>query len=171
MTPPVPLLVRRSRIVAGMNAALALAVVLAALGYVVTHASEAEAPWMGAAMVAALIAFQAWRNLQYLTDRTPVVVIGPEGLALPLNADAPIPWTAISRLGAARGAARIGGGRLDFEVDPETFARIRLGKRMMGDPVVKMPALPYGISIVAQSLDHPAGAMQAAIEAFWPPRD
>jgi hypothetical protein len=64
----------------------------------------------------------------------------------------------------------MGGGRLDIEVDPDVFARIRLGKRMLGDPVVKMAGLPFGISVVAQGLDRRATDMIPAIEAYWPPR-
>lgn len=170
MTGPRTLEVRRSRILAGLNAALALAVVIGAAWYLHAHFADAEAPWVGAAMVAVLIGYQVWHNVRHIIDPTPVVTIGPEGLGLPQNADAPIPWTAISRVGAARGFAMIGGGRLDVELLPEAFVGVRLGKRLMGDPVVKMPALPLGISIVAQGLDHRASDMLAAVELHWPPQ-
>jgi hypothetical protein len=169
MTGPRNLAVRRSRLLAGLNAALALAVVIGAAWYLHAHFADADAPWVGAAMVAVLIGYQVWHNIRHILDPTPVVTVGPEGLGLPQNADAPIPWSAISRVGAARGFAMIGGGRLDVELLPEAFAHVRLGKRLMGDPVVKMPALPYGISIVAQGLDHRASDMLAAIETHWPP--
>jgi len=165
----VSLIVRRSRIVAGLNAGMALAVALGAAWYLGANFADAEAPWAGAAVVAALIGYQVWQNLRHMTDPTPVVAIGADGLSLPQNADAPIPWSAITRVGAARGFAMIGGGRLDLELSPEVFFQLRLGKRMMGDPVVKMAGLPYGVSILAQGLDHRATAMLAAIETHWPP--
>jgi hypothetical protein len=170
MTAAPRLVVRHSRVVAAMNGAMGLAVVLGALWYARANVGDAETPWMGAALVAALLGVHVWQCLQRFLDPTPVVAIGPDGLALPQATDTPIPWHAITRVGATRSMILMGGGRLDIEVDPDVFARIRLGKRMLGDPVVKMAGLPFGISVVAQGLDRRATDMIPAIEAYWPPR-
>jgi hypothetical protein len=163
------LIVRRSRLVAATNAAMALAVMVAASWYLAVE-SGAETPWYAVAMLIALLGFHVWQSLRHLTEAIPVVTIGPEGLGLPQASDAPIPWDGITRLGASRSLTMIGGGRLDLEVTPEIFARLRLGRRMFGDPVVKAIASPHGFSVMAQGLDHRAADMFAAIQTHWPPR-
>ena len=165
------LIVRHSRVVAAMNGTMGLAVVLGALWYVRANVGDSETPWIGALMVAGLLGVHVWQCLQRFLDPTPVVAIGPEGMALPQATDTAIPWHAITRVGATRSLIMIGGGRLDIEIDPDVFARIRLGKRMLGDPVVKAAGMPFGISIIAQGLDHRATDMIPTIEAYWPSRE
>lgn len=170
MTTP-DLVVRRSRLVTGMNAAMAAAVTVAAVWFGFTEARGGGTSWLAVAMVVVLMGFYAAMTTRHFFEQTPLLVVGQEGLSFPQSADAPIPWTSITRLGAARSLSLIGGGRLDVELLPEAFARIRLGQRLMGDPLVKMIGPPFGISLHAQGLDHRASDILAAIAHHWPPRD
>lgn len=165
------LVVRRSRFVAGANAALASIVLVGAVWFLAAPAASGETPWIGAAMVVAIVAFQAWQSLRHLLQPTPVVVVEAGGLTLPQASDAPIPWTAISAVGAARSMTLIGGGRLDIGLAPEVLDRLTLGKRLLGDPIVRMPGIAPGVSVIAHGLDHNATQIQAAIAAHWPPRE
>jgi hypothetical protein len=170
MTAP-DLVVRRSRVVAGLNAAMAAAVTVAAAWFGFTEARGGDTSWFAVGMVVVLMGFYAAMSTRHFMETTPLLVVTAEGLYFPQSADAPIPWTSVLRLGAARSFSLVGGGRLDIELEPEAFMRIRLGQRLMGDPLVKMPAVPYGISLNAQGLDHRASDMLAAINRHWPPRD
>jgi hypothetical protein len=165
------LVVRRSRMVAGLNAAMAAAVTVAAAWFGVTEARGGGTPWYAVGMVVVLMGFYASMSLRHFLDTTPLLVVGPDGLGFPQSADAPIPWRSVTRLGAARSFALVGGGRLDIELEPEALVGLRLGQRLMGDPLVKMVGVPYGISLNAQGLDHRASDILAAIGRHWPPRD
>lgn len=170
MTAP-DLVVRRSRVVTGLNAAMAAAVTVAAAWFGFTEARSGGTSWLAVAMVVVLMGFYAAMTMRHFFETTPLLVVGPEGLSFPQATDAPIPWTSVLRLGAARSFSLIGGGRLDIELAPEAFARIRLGQRLMGDPLVKMIGSPFGMSLIAQGLDHRASDILAAIGRHWPPRD
>ncbi|MFM8992391.1 MAG: hypothetical protein ACKOUS_22970 [Alphaproteobacteria bacterium] len=170
MKPP-GLVVRRSRAISAMNAAMAVCVLAAAVGFLF-HRPDGEAvPWLGGAAIIALIGFHAVQSVRNLMDTTPLLTVGPEGLGLPQATDAPIPWTQVTGLGASRSMTLFGGGRLDIELVPEAFARVRLGRRLFGDAVVKTIGPTFSISFHAQGLDHKATEILAATAAYWPPRD
>ncbi len=163
------LVVRRSRIISAMNFLMALILASAAIWYAITMLHQGEGSWIGAGMVVALLGFYAWQTAWHLSDKAPLIAIGPEGMRLPSATAMTIPWPAITRIGATRSFALVGGGRLDIEVTPEIFAQLKLGKRLFGDPVVKMVVAPFGISLIAQGLDHRASEIMVMVTQYWPP--
>lgn len=170
MKPP-GLVVRRSRAVSAMNMAMAVFVLAAAAGFLLDRPEGEPVPWLGGGAILALVGFHALQSLRNLKDTTPLLTVGPEGLGLPQATDAPIAWTQVAGLGASRSMTLFGGGRLDIELAPEAFARVRLGRRLFGDAVVKTIGPPFAISFNAQGLDHKATEILAATAAYWPPRD
>ncbi len=163
------LVVRRSRLISIMNFVMAALLAIAAIWYTISMLSQGEGSWIGAGMVVALLVFYAWQTAWQLSDKTPLLVIGPDGLRLPSASARTIPWSEITRIGATRSFALVGGGRLDIEVTPAIFAELKLGKRLFGDPVVKMMVAPFGVSLIAQGLDHRASEMLAMVTQYWPP--
>ncbi len=168
MKPP-GLVVRRSRTVSAMNAAMALCVMAAAVAFLLRRPEGEDMPWLGGAAVLLLLGFHAVQSVRSLFDDRPLLTVGPEGLGLPQATDAPIPWTQVAGLGASRSMTLLGGGRLDIDLAPEAFARVRLGRRLFGDAVVKTIGPTWSISFHAQGLDHKATDILAATAAFWPP--
>lgn len=163
--------VRRSRVISMMNFAMALILAIAAVWYAVSVLRNGEGSWLGAGMVVALLIFYAWQTAWQLSDKTPLIAVGPDGVRLPSATHKTIAWHEIRRLGATRSFALVGGGRLDIETTPEIFAELKLGKRLFGDPVVKMVAAPFGVSLIAQGLDHRAAEILAVITQYWPPTE
>jgi hypothetical protein len=170
MKPP-GLVVRRSRAVSAMNAAMAVLVLAAAIGFLFNRPEGEAIAWLGGAAVIVLIGFHAVQSVRNLLDTSPLLTVGPEGLGLPQATDAPIAWNEVTALGASRSMTLFGGGRLDVELAPEAFARVRLGRRLFGDAVVKTIGPTFSISFHAQGLDHKATEILAATAAYWPPRD
>lgn len=118
------------------------------------------------AVIAAYFCWQAWTQFYH---RTPVIEIGPAGLYLPSAAEQPIPWSRIWHADAGGGLASLFGGRIDFQVDPETHAKLKLGQRFMGDVVVRRRGIPNAFSISTQGLDEKNTAIFAAMSRYWPP--
>ncbi|MBL8701082.1 MAG: hypothetical protein JNK67_22090 [Alphaproteobacteria bacterium] len=168
MKPP-ELVVRRSRLIAGLTFAMAAILAVAAIWYAISVVRAGEVSWLGAGLVVTLLVFYAIQTGAQLRDDTPLAAIGPEGLRVPRASAAPIAWSEIRRVGASRSFSLNGGGRLDVEVVPEAFARLKLGNRLFGDAVVKMVGAPFGFSLLAQGFDHRASDMLAAIGRHWPP--
>lgn len=162
------LVVRRSRVISVMNFTMAVILAIAAIWYAGSMLRQGEGSWIGAGMVVALLVFYAWQTAWHLSDKVPLIAIGPEGMRLPSATAKTIPWRAITRIGATRSFALVGGGRLDIEVTPEVFVELKLGKRLFGDPVVKMVAAPFGVSLIAQGLDHRASEIMAMVTQYWP---
>jgi hypothetical protein len=125
--------------------------------------------WTVAGMFAFIAVFFLWQAIDQLRDRSPLVEIGPSGLRLRLASPDPIPWSRIWHAHATRGPLNFGGGRLDFQVDPAVFLRLKFGQRFMGDIVVKKRGQPNTFSVIAQPLEESADAIFAALKRYWPP--
>lgn len=130
---------------------------------------QAGSGWALAAMFAAIAGFFCWQAWTQFYDRAPVVEIGPAGLGLPSAAEEPIPWSRILHAHAGAGLAGLSGGRIDFQVDTETYAKLRFGQRFMGDVVVRRRGIPNAFSIMTQGLDTKNAAIFAAMSRYWPP--
>ena len=99
MKPP-GLVVRRSRAVSTMNAAMAVLVLAAAIGFLFNRPEGEAIPWLGGAAVIVLIGFHAVQSVRNLLDTSPLLTVGPEGLGLPQATDAPIAWNEVTARGA-----------------------------------------------------------------------
>jgi hypothetical protein len=125
-------------------------------------------PVVTGGIFAILIGFYLCQGLQQAFDRRPVLVIGPEGLYLRSSLPTPIPWRRIAKADCVTGMFRP--GRLDIEVDAETYSTMRLGMRLLGDDIVRRNPLRHSFSILARSYDHSATEIFAALKQYWPPR-
>ncbi|MBM3521809.1 MAG: hypothetical protein FJX57_02535 [Alphaproteobacteria bacterium] len=165
------LVVRRSRLIAGLTFAMAALLALGSIAYAFAVVRAGEASLLGAGLVVALLIFYAVQTGLQLRDTTPLVVVGPGGLRIPRASAEPIGWHEVLNVGASRSFAINGGGRLDVAVTPEAFARLKLGNRLTGDAVVKMNGAPFGFSLLAHGFDHRASDILTAIGHHWPPAE
>jgi len=128
-----------------------------------------DGAWGIALLFVGLAGVYTWQAWTQLRDRGPLVEIGPAGLFLRGAMDQPVPWPRVWQIQAGRGLPGLSGGRIDFQVDPETYARVRLGQRFLGDVVVRRRGLANGFSVITNGLDESRGAIHAALLRFWPP--
>lgn len=163
------LVVRRSRLIAGLTFVLAATLAVAAVFYAISVVRAGEVSPLGAGMVVVLLVYYAVQTGLQARDATPLVVVGPEGIRVPRASPDVIAWSEIRNVGASRSFALNGGGRLDVEVTPEVYARLKLGNRLFGDAVVKMIGAPFGFSLLANGFDHRASDILLAIGRYWPP--
>jgi hypothetical protein len=133
------------------------------------HQIRAGQAWVVAVLFAILALFFLWQAWTQFRIRTPLVEIGPAGLRLPSASPDPVPWPRLRQMQAARGLPGLGGGRVNFTVDGETFARLKLGQRFMGDVVVKARGWPNTFSVITPQLEESADAIAAAVKRYWPP--
>jgi hypothetical protein len=124
-----------------------------------------------AAVFAVLALFFLWQAWTQLRNRVPLIEVAPEGLRLPTASSDALPWRCIRHVRRAHGLLGIGGGRVDFTVDPVVFDRLKFGQRFMGDVVVKRRGLPHTLSVITPQLDENADAIYAAVQRYWAPED
>jgi hypothetical protein len=161
--------VRRSRLIAFVQA-LFTAGLLALAVASVFHFWEGDRPrdqMLAIAFFTVILAVYFWQMLRHCWDRTPLVVIGPDGLFLPGALPAPIPWAALHNANHPGGL--LGRHRVDIDIDLATRARAKVGMRIAGDPITGRMGSPGGISIITQSLDAKAADIMVAIKRYWPP--
>ena len=159
---------RRARWAALLNMALGL--MLAALTAAnLNHQVRTGGAWGVAVLLVILALFFFWQGWTQFRDRSPVIEIGPDGLRLPTASAQPIRWSRIWQARAGSGLPAFGGGRVDFTVDAETFGRMKLGQRFMGDLVVKKRSQANTFSVTTPQLDESAAAIFAAVRRYWPP--
>ena len=120
------------------------------------------------ALFAALALFFLWHAWTQFRDRTPLIEIGPQGFRLPSANPEILPWARLRHVRTGRRLPVLGGGRVDFTVDVETFARLKLGQRFMGDVVVKSRGWPNTFSVITPQLEENADSIVAAVHRFWP---
>jgi hypothetical protein len=167
--PETVLEVRRSRpmaIVQALFTAMLLALAVAS----VLHFWENDRPrdqLLAISFFTVILAVYGWHTLRLCWDRSPVVVVGPEGLYLPSALPDPIPWTAIHNANHPGGL--LGRQRVDIDLDLATRARAKVGMRFAGDPIAGRTGSPGGILITTQSLDAKPAEIMAAIKRYWPP--
>ncbi len=113
--------------------------------------------------------YYALMTFNQLRDRQPQIVISAAGLGLPAASADPIPWTRIAYLRVKRRVIPTLGGQLDLQVDPETFLRLKIGQRFLGDFILKRRGLPNGLTVLIHGLDRGTADVEAAIKRHWPP--
>jgi len=118
---------------------------------------------------AVLALFFLWHSWNQLRNRAPLIEIGPAGLRLPNASEQALPWSLIRQVAPARTVLGLGGSRVDFTVDPEIFARLKLGQRFMGDIIVKKPGMPNTFSVITPQLEENAAAIYDAVKRYWRP--
>ncbi len=156
------LVVRRNKRTAGLN------LLAGSIGFGLAVASVWLA-WqegeniLGPLFLLVLVAVYGVSAGQQFRDETPKVVIERAGLSLPGVAAAPIEWSRIEEAALTTGLRAIGGGRVDIVVDAETYARLKLGSRWLGDPVTRRHGPRPSFSLIGSALDTPARAIYAAI--------
>lgn len=122
-----------------------------------------------AAVFAVLALFFLWQAWTQLRNRVPLIEVAPDGLRLPSAGNDALPWRCIRHVRPVRGFLGMGGGRVDFTVDPTVFDRLKFGQRFMGDVVVKRRGLAHTFSLITPQLDENADAIYAAIQRYWTP--
>jgi hypothetical protein len=135
------------------------------------HQLRADQSWGVAALFVVLALFFLWQGWEQVRDRAPVVEIGPDGLRLPGASADIVPWPRLRQVLAGRGLPGLGGGRVDFTVDPEIFVRLKLGQRFMGDVVVKARGRPNTFSVITPQLEENVDSIYAAVKRYWPPEN
>jgi len=165
---PAELVVRRTRTALWTNAVAAAIFIAAALWFLIASWEAGESR-LAAGFILFLALAHAVPAAQRLLHDRPVLAIRPDGLHLPGTADAPIPWERIRALAPGRGFAAWRGGRVDLALEADAFVKLRLGQRMLGDPVTKLRGAPAAIAIHANGLDHDAAAIVGALRRYWPP--
>jgi hypothetical protein len=165
---PAELVVRRTRVAVWTNVLAAAMFIIAAVWLLVSSWELGESRLAAGFILFLALAHAVPAAQRVLHDR-PVLAIRPDGLHLPGTAEAPIAWERIRALAPGRGFAAWRGGRVDLALEPEAFVKLRLGQRMLGDPVTKLRGAPAVIAIHANGLDHDAAAIVAALQRYWPP--
>ena len=164
--------VRRSRPHLLMQATFGMFIVALALANLVNlyRTGEAEnGPLLTSVLFAFLMSAYVWNLAQQYRDREPQVVIGASGLLLPTALSDPVPWTQVWNVAPPGGArSRM---RLDIDVAPEVYARMKLGQRFMGENIVRRKGPGGGLSIYTMGYEHNAREIAAAIRRYWPPAD
>ncbi len=125
-------------------------------------------PVITATIFAVLIGFYLAQGLQQAFDRTPVMVVGPDGLFLRPALSSPIPWRRIARVDCFVAALRP--SRIEIEVDAETYTAMRFGLRILGDNIVRRNALRHIFAIYPRGYDRSASEIFTALKQYWPPR-
>jgi hypothetical protein len=163
--------VRRSRIYAlghilFSTAMLALAVATLAHAYSI-GTLHSGAQFATAGFFAFLMAAYVWQGIAQFLDRSPTIVMDPEGLFLPAAGAQTIPWGQIERADCY--PSLLHKGRLEIQVDPHIYAKMRFGRRIFGDNIVSRAAIRSSFAIYAQGYDHKALEIFTALRKFWPP--
>ncbi|HEX6980625.1 MAG TPA: hypothetical protein VF342_15150 [Alphaproteobacteria bacterium] len=161
-------IVRRARWYTTANLALGLGF----LGFTaasLVHQIRAGEAWILPLSFVVFAAFYCWQVWVQFRHRKPLIEISAAGLGLPGASPAPIPWSRIWRIEPGRGLPGLSGGRINFQVDADTFIGLRLGQRFMGDVVVRNRRLPNSFSVITQGLEERTDAIYAAIKRYWPP--
>ncbi|HEX9461215.1 MAG TPA: hypothetical protein VGB82_01325 [Alphaproteobacteria bacterium] len=114
-----------------------------------------------------LMAFYVWQLVGQVRDTRPLLVVAPEGLHLPAAREAPIAWGSIRQIVCR--AALLGKGRIEFQVEPETYVSLRLGTRILGDAIVRRAAARCEFAILMQAADRGAVEVFTAIRRYWTP--
>ncbi|MBV8166393.1 MAG: hypothetical protein JO021_06340 [Alphaproteobacteria bacterium] len=147
---------------------LALALLALVQGYLGGQASRSQL--LAGLFFAAVLGVYVWQLATQLGDKRPLLVVTPEGLDLAAAApNGPIPWSRIRRMICR--PALLGRGRLDFAVDPETYASLKLGSRIFGDAIVRRSAARGEFAVMMQAGDHSALDVFGAMRRYWRPSE
>lgn len=164
--------VRRSRPHVLMQAGFGMFLVALALANLVNLFRMGEArgaPLLASAFFALLMAAYVWNTLVQYRDRRPQIVIRPDGLYLPTALPDPIAWSHVWNVAPPTGAFRR--MRLDIDIAPEIYTRMKLGQRFMGENIVRRKGVGGGMTIYTMGYEHNAAEIAAAIRRYWPPAE
>ncbi|MBI3505571.1 MAG: hypothetical protein HY059_12075 [Proteobacteria bacterium] len=162
------LVVRRSRRMTGLNlfaGSLGFGLAVASVWY----AWEAGEPLLGPLFLLFLITVYGVQAGQQFRDDGPKLVVERAGLTMPGVIEGAIPWSSVEEIATTTGLRALVGGKVDVVVDLETYARMRLGTRWMGDPIVKAGGSRPAFRIIGNALDTDAKTIFAAMRRYWPP--
>ena len=160
--------VYRSRIHTLLNLVLGILLAALALANFWDQLGSRRA-FLPSLIVVAIAGIYLWHTYQQMRDRGPQVMIDANGLWLASASAEPIPWSRIWRLEAGR--RLFGGPRVEAEVTPEVAARLKLGRRYLGENVVGVKGRAGGVAIYTVGYDRTADQIFAAARHFWPPDD
>jgi hypothetical protein len=113
--------------------------------------------------------YYAMMSFNQLRDRQPQIVISASGLGLPSAAADPIPWSRILHLRVRKSLIPTLGGRIDLQVDPEIFLKLKFGQRFLGDAVLKGRGIPNTFAVRTQGMDRGTAEIETALKRHWPP--
>lgn len=133
------------------------------------HQLRTDGSLVVSALFALLALFFLWQSWTQFRDRVPQIEIGPAGFRVPAANPGTVPWSRLRQAQAGGGVLGLSARRVDFTVDAEIFAQLKLGQRFMGDVVVKARGWPNTFSVVTPQLDENADAIVAAVKRYWPP--
>ncbi len=164
------LVVRRSRRFAGLNllaGSLGFGLAVASVWY----AWEAGEPVLGPMFLLILVTVYGVQAGQQFRDDSPKLVIERAGLSVPGVIDGAISWSSIEEIATTTGLRSLGGGKIDVVVDLETFSRMKLGTRWLGDPIVRRSGPRPAFTVVGNALDTDTKTIFAALRRHWPVGD
>lgn len=151
---------------------LAVGGILAALTIAnLVHQARSNGGWGIAVLFVILALFFLWQGWMQFRDRAPVVEISPEGMRLRSASAQAIPWSHIQHVRPGGALPGFGSRRVDVMVDAETFMRLKLGQRFLGDVIVKKRGAPNAFSVITPQLEENGDAIVAAVRRYWPPPD
>jgi hypothetical protein len=161
------LIVRRSRRMAGLN------LLFGSLGFGLAVAStwvawQEGADLLGPLFLLLLVAVYGVQAGQQFRDDSPKLVVERAGLTIPGVIDGTVPWDRIVEIATTTGLRSLGGGRVDIVVDIEVYARMKLGARWLGDPIVRRAGQRPAFSIIGSILDTDTKTIFAALRRHWP---
>lgn len=162
------LVVRRSRRMTGLNllfGSLCFGLAVAS----VWAAWKEGGDLLGPIFLLVLVAVYGVQAGQQFRDDSPKLVVERAGLSLPGVVDGPVAWARIEEIATTTGLRALGGGRIDVVVDLETYARMKLGTRWLGDPIVRRAGPRAALSIHGAALDTGTKTIFAAMRRHWPP--
>lgn len=135
----------------------------------VVHQVENGGPLLVSGAFAFIALFYLVQSVLQVRSRQPVIEIGPAGLRLAGASEGVVPWSRVTQVRGVNGVLGLAGGRVDFTVDMETFARLKFGYRFMGDVVVKKRGVPNTFSVVTPQLEENASRIVDAVKRYWSP--
>jgi hypothetical protein len=164
--------VRRSRPFAVLHALFTLVLLALAVGSVWHFLRAGDGPRdaiYASVFFTVILTVYFFNTLHHCIDRTPLIVVRPEGLHLPTALPDPIPWSQVARV-AHPGGLFTGRHRVDIDIAPALRMQAKVGTRIAGDPIVSRRGAPT-ISVITQNLDCKPATLLAAIKRYWPPAD
>ncbi len=162
------LVVRRSRRMTGLNllfGSLCFGLAVAS----VWAAWKEGGDLLGPIFLLVLVAIYGVQAGQQFRDDSPKLVVERTGLSLPGVLEGTVPWSRIEEIAITTGLRALGGGRVDVVVDIETYSRMKLGSRWLGDPIVRRAGPRAALSIHGAALDTGTKTIFAAMRRHWPP--
>lgn len=143
--------------------ALALATLIQAFAAGTPTRSQTIAGLFFAVLLTAYLLY----SIQQFRDPRPVMAITADGLHVPAARLSPIPWPNVRRVVCRVGL--IGKGRIEIQVDAETYGSLKLGLRILGDTIVRRMSPEHTFAVLMHGTDRRALETYTAIRRYWTP--